>query len=96
MADRKSTGGPASGPHVGASGTPPEDPSVPPDSPLARQMKLESLKERIARADYAVDPDVVAEAVIRRMRFVRELDNEPRVTRRDARSPELRGLNHPR
>ena len=38
------------------------DPSVPPD-PLARQMKLDSLKERIARADYAVDPDAVAEAV---------------------------------
>jgi hypothetical protein len=72
------------------------DPSVPPDSSLARQMKLDSLKERIARADYAVDPDVVAEAVIRRMRFVRDLDAEPRVSRGDARSPEPRGLNRPR
>ncbi len=62
------------------------DPSVPPDS-LARQMKLDSLKERIARADYAVDPDVVAEAVIRRMGFVRVLDTEPRVIPRGARSP---------
>jgi Anti-sigma-28 factor, FlgM len=72
------------------------DPSVPPDPALARQMKLESLKERIARADYAVDPDAVAEAVIRRMRFVRELEAAPRVIRRDARSPEPRGLNRPR
>jgi hypothetical protein len=66
-----------------------------PHDPLARQMKLDSLKERIARADYLVDPDVVAEAVIRRMRFVREPEAEPRVSRRDARSPEPRGLNQP-
>jgi hypothetical protein len=72
------------------------DPFVAPQSPLARQMKLESLKERIARADYAVDPDVVAEAVIRRMRFVHELEAGPRVSRRDARSREPRGLNQPR
>jgi Anti-sigma-28 factor, FlgM len=71
------------------------DPSVPPD-PLARQMKLESLKERIARAEYAVDPDAVAEAVIRRMRFVRELDNEPRVNPRGARSREPRAPTRPR
>jgi hypothetical protein len=37
----------------------------------------------------------VAEAVIRRMRFVRELEAEPRVIRCDARSHEPRGLNHP-
>jgi len=66
-----------------------------PDPSLARQMKLDSLKERIARADYAVDPDVVAEAVIRRMRVCRELEAEPRVIRRDARSREPRGPNHP-
>jgi hypothetical protein len=70
------------------------DPSVPPD-PLARQMKLDSLKERIARADYAVDPDVVAEAVIRRMRFSRAIDDEPRVSSNGARSPEPRALPHP-
>jgi hypothetical protein len=64
-----------------------------PHDPLARQMKLDSLKERIARADYLVDPDVVAEAVIRRMRFVSEPATEPRVSRSDARSPEPRGLN---
>ena len=67
-----------------------------PHDPLARQMKLDSLKERIARADYLVDPDVVAEAVIRRMRFARDLEAEPRVTRSDARSPEPPGLNQPR
>jgi hypothetical protein len=66
-----------------------------PHDPLARQMKLDSLKERIARADYLVDPDLVAEAVIRRMRFVREPEAEPRVSRSDARSPEPRGLNQP-
>ena len=70
------------------------DPSVPPD-PLARQMKLDSLKERIARADYAVDPDVVAEAVIRRMRFSRGLDAQPRVSPAGARSREPRALPRP-
>ena len=69
-------------------------PSVPPD-PLARQMKLDSLKERIARADYAVDPDAVAEAVIRRMRFSRPLDAEPRVSPSGARSREPRALPRP-
>jgi hypothetical protein len=70
------------------------DPSVPPD-PLARQMKLDSLKERIARADYAVDPDVVAEAVIRRMRFSRAVDAEPRVSPGGARSREPRAPTRP-
>ena len=70
------------------------DPSVPLD-PLARQMKLDSLKERIARADYAVDPDVVAEAVIRRMRFSRTIDDEPRVSPNGARSREPRALPRP-
>jgi hypothetical protein len=69
-------------------------PSVPPD-PLARQMKLDSLKERIARADYAVDPDVVAEAVIRRMRFSRVVDAEPRVSPSGARSREPRAPTRP-
>ena len=31
-------------------------------------MKLASLKDQIARDQYAVDPDVVAEALIRRVR----------------------------
>ena len=67
-----------------------------PSDPLAaRQMKLESLKERIARADYAVDPDAVAEAVLRRMGFVRALDTEPRVIPRGARSREPRVAPRP-
>jgi hypothetical protein len=70
------------------------DPFVPPD-PLARQMKLDSLKERIARSDYAVDPDVVAEAVIRRMRFSHALDDERRVSPNGARSREPRALPRP-
>ena len=70
-------------------------PSRPPD-PLARQMKLDSLKERIARADYAVDPDVVAEAVIRRMRFSHAVEAEPRVSPNGARSREPRALPRPR
>jgi hypothetical protein len=74
----------------------PRDPSVPPAPSLARQMKLDSLKERIARADYAVDPDVVAEAVIRRMGFVRALDSEPRVIPRDAHSRAGRAAPRPR
>ena len=71
------------------------DPSVPPD-PLSRQMKLDSLKKRIARADYAVDPDAVAEAVLRRMGFVRASDTAPRVSPRGARSLEPHGLPRPR
>jgi hypothetical protein len=31
------------------------------------EMKLESLKARIARSDYVVDPDAVAEAILRRL-----------------------------
>ena len=32
-------------------------------------MKIDSLKARIERADYDVDPEAVAEALIRRMRL---------------------------
>jgi hypothetical protein len=31
-----------------------------------RQMKLETLKTRVGNADYEVDPDAVAEAIVRR------------------------------
>jgi hypothetical protein len=31
------------------------------------EMKLDSLKARIARSDYVVDPDAVAEAILRRL-----------------------------
>jgi hypothetical protein len=52
--------------------------------PVDRKMKLDSLKDRIARADYAVDPDAVADALIRRVRGMRAA--APPVSRRDARS----------
>ena len=32
-----------------------------------RNMKLDTLKARIGRADYEVDPDAVAEAIVRRL-----------------------------
>jgi hypothetical protein len=32
-----------------------------------RQMQLDSLKTRIGNADYEVDPDAVAEAIVRRV-----------------------------
>lgn len=54
--------------------------------PLARKMKLESLKERIARADYAVDPNAVAEALIRHVDVARVLAPAPALTRAGARS----------
>jgi Anti-sigma-28 factor, FlgM len=61
--------------------------------PLARKMKLDSLKERIARADYSVDPDAVAEALIRRVDVARVLAPAGALTRRGAHS---RGLLAPR
>jgi hypothetical protein len=57
-----------------------------PHDPLARKMKLESLKERIARSDYAVDADAVAEALIRRVDVTRVLAPPREFTRRGARS----------
>jgi hypothetical protein len=47
-------------------------------------MKLAALKDQIARDQYAVDPDAVAEALIRRMRAQRA--GAPPVSRGDARS----------
>jgi hypothetical protein len=32
-----------------------------------RHMKLDTLKARIGRSDYEVDPDAVAEAIVRRL-----------------------------
>ena len=52
--------------------------------PLDRMLKLAALKDQIARDQYAVDPDVVAEALIRRVRAQRA--GAPPVSRRDARS----------
>ncbi len=52
--------------------------------PVDRKMKLDSLKDRIARAEYAVDPDAVADALIRRVRGMRA--GTAPVSPRDARS----------
>jgi len=47
-------------------------------------MKLAALKDQIARDQYAVDPDIVAEALIRRVRDRRA--GAPPVSRGDART----------
>lgn len=64
------------------------------DNPEDRMMKLASLKDQIARDQYAVDPDVVAEAFIRRVRADRA--GSPPVSRRDARSRAARAQRRPR
>ena len=69
--------------------------STPPD-PLARKMKLDSLKERIAREDYAVDADAVAEALIRRVDVARALSPLPSLSRRGVRSHAPRVARRPR
>jgi hypothetical protein len=62
--------------------------------PLDRMLKLATLKDQIARDQYAVDPDVVAEALIRRVRAQRA-GTQP-VSRRDARSRAARAPRRPR
>jgi hypothetical protein len=57
-------------------------------------MKLATLKDQIARDQYAVDPDVVAEALIRRV-CVQQAAAPP-VSRRDARSRAARAPRRPR
>ena len=61
--------------------------------PVDRMMKLASLKDQIARDRYAVDPDVVAEALIRRVRAQRA--GTPPVSRGDARSRSGRAPRRP-
>jgi hypothetical protein len=61
--------------------------------PLDRMLKLAALKDQIARDQYAVDPDVVAEALIRRVRAQR--DSAAPVSRRDARSRARRAPHRP-
>jgi Anti-sigma-28 factor, FlgM len=58
-----------------------------------RPMKLAALKDQIARDQYAVDPDVVAEALIRRVRAPRA--ETPPVSRGDARSRSGRAPRRP-
>lgn len=62
--------------------------------PPDRKMKLASLKDQIARDEYAVDPNVVAEAFLRRVRPERA--STPPVSRRDARSRAARAPRRPR
>jgi hypothetical protein len=61
--------------------------------PQDHVMKLAALKDQIARDQYAVDPDVVAEALIRRVRAQRA--GTPPVSRGDARSRAGRGQRRP-
>jgi hypothetical protein len=56
-------------------------------------MKLAALKDQIARDQYAVDPDVVAEALIRRIRAQRA-GTSP-VSRGDARTRSGRARRRP-
>jgi hypothetical protein len=56
-------------------------------------MKLATLKDQIARDQYAVDPDVVAEALIRRVRAQRA--GARPVSRGDARSRSGRAPRRP-
>jgi Anti-sigma-28 factor, FlgM len=65
------------------------------DPSLERQMKIDSLKARIERADYDVDPEAVAEALIRRMRLTGS-PALPAVNRRGARSRAPRAPRRPR
>ena len=57
-------------------------------------LKLAALKDQIARDQYAVDPDVVAEALIRRIRT--QHAGAPPLSRRDARNRAARGPRRPR
>jgi hypothetical protein len=59
-------------------------------------MKLATLKDQIARDQYAVDPDVVAEALIRRVRAQNMAHPPaPPVSRGDARSRSGRAPRRP-
>jgi hypothetical protein len=58
-------------------------------------MHLQSIKARVARADYVVDPTAVAEALLRRPEFARDLcPGKP--LRQRARSPRAAGRDLPR
>jgi hypothetical protein len=65
------------------------------DPSLERQMKIDSLKARIERSDYDVDPQAVAEALIRRMRLT-GIPAPAAVNRRGARSRAPHAPRRPR
>lgn len=58
-------------------------------------MHVQSIKARIARADYVVDPAAVAEALLRHAELTRELGPGKPVRRR-AHSPRAAGRDLPR
>jgi hypothetical protein len=64
-----------------------------PDSPESRAMHVESLKARVARDDYVVDPEAVAEAMLRRTipRRASAHPASPTLFRRRAGSPKADG-----
>jgi hypothetical protein len=63
---------------------------MPTENPDQRAMHVESIKARVARADYVVDPAAVAEAILRRTDLARDL-TPGRPIRRRARSPRADG-----
>jgi hypothetical protein len=58
-------------------------------------MKIDSLKARIERSDYAVDPEAVAEALIRHVRL-KGMPAPASLSRRGARSRAPRAPRRPR
>ena len=62
---------------------------MPTENPDQRAMHLENIKARVARADYVVDPAAVAEAILRRADFARDLGAKS--LRRRAHSPRADG-----
>jgi hypothetical protein len=63
---------------------------MPQETPDPRAMHVESIKARVARADYVVDPAAVADAMIRRSDLARDLAVGKPVRRR-AHSPRADG-----
>ena len=68
---------------------------MPERTPDQRAMHVQSIKARVARADYVVDPAAVAEALLRRADVARGLCPDKPVRRR-AHSPRAGGPDLPR
>jgi hypothetical protein len=70
---------------------------MPTENPDQRAMHVQSIKARVARADYVVDPAAVAEAMLRRTDLARGLLGDRAVRRRahsqraDGQGPRRRG-----
>ena len=63
---------------------------MPTENPDPRAMHVQSIKARVARADYVIDPAAVAEALLRRTDLTRDL-SPGRPVRRRAHSPRADG-----